>query len=157
MMKNSKFQFFNSLKSHEVITDKLNRKKVKIFVYKGKPVASKEFTDGTDRSDRRLRLFRLKVDFLGLKNEISVENLIAVKEFVESVDIDHTILEYIFSQFFDRREKARKLIAPLLEVYDSAKEGQLIGDITLDYSDFEKFVKFLSFITTEPMKRDVNL
>ena len=143
------------LKSHEVLKDELGRKKIRLYVYKGNPVASRELTE-TDRQDKKLRLFRLKVDFLEITDKVSVDMLV-VKDHIEELDIDHTLLEHIFSQFFDRKEKARALIRPLLEVYDSAKPGQLIGDITLDYDHFLKMANYIAFLVREPIKKEIQI
>ena len=146
-----KAQTKKQLKSHELLTDNLKRKRIRIYLYKGEPIASKELVE-TDVSDKKLRLIRIRVDFMQLRDNISID-MLTVKDNIEQLDIDFKLLEQFFRRYFDSYQM-RKLFAPLIDLYDYANTGDLIGDITLEYHQFIELVNFLEFLLKEPLKND---
>ena len=142
------------MKSHELLVDSLKRRKVRLYFYKGQPIAGRELTE-TDVFSKKLRLIRLKVDFMSLKDFVSID-MLTVKDNIEQLDIDFSLLELFFKRYFDRWQMAR-LFAPLIEVYDASSEGALIGDITFEYQQYLELVNFLEFLLKEPLKTDTPL
>ena len=139
------------LKSHELLTDNLKRRKIKIYLYKGTPIASRELIE-TDVSNKKLRLVRIRVDFMKLYDKVSIDMLV-VKDNIETIDIDLRYLELFFKRYFDRWLLV-KLFAPIVEKHDALPPGSLIGELVLEYGQFVEFVKFLEFMLREPLTHD---
>ena len=141
----------NELKSHEVLTDSLKRKKIKLFLYKGIPVASKELTE-TDVSYKKLRLVRIKVDFMQLSNNVSIDMLV-VKDNIEHIDIDLSYIELFLKRHFDQWA-VNKILTPIIEKHDAFPYGALVGVLVLPYHQYLDFVNFIEYMLHEPLKND---
>jgi len=139
------------LKSHELLTDDLKKRKIKLYLYKGIPVASREFVE-TDVSNKKVRLIRIKVDFMKLSNRLSID-MLTVKDNIETIDIDLQYLELFFKKYFDQWMLV-KLFTPIVERHDALPVGSLVGTVTLEYGQFIDFVKFLEFMLREPLVND---
>ena len=160
MGKDKKVQYENTevkvsspkvMKSHDFLMDSLKRRRIRLYLYKGQPIAGRELAE-TDVSAKKLRLIRIKVDFMQLSDKVSID-MLAVKDNIEQVDIDFSLLELFFKRYFDKWQMAR-LFSPLLDVYDISPPGAKIGDITLEYGQYLELVSFLEFLLKEPLKND---
>jgi hypothetical protein len=139
------------LKSHELLTDSLKRKKVRIFLFKGLPVASRELIE-TDVSSKKLRLVRLFIDFMQLKDKVSID-MLTVKDNIEQIDIDLSLLEFFLRRHYDKWVVTR-ILTPIVERHDAGKIGDIIGSLTLEYHQYLDLVKFLEHLLKEPLKTD---
>jgi len=139
------------LKSHELLTDEVKRKKVRIFMFKGMPIASRELVE-TDVSHKKVRLVRLLIDFMQLKQNVSVD-MITVKDNIEQLDIDLSYIELFLKRHFDKWSNAR-ILNPIIEKHDVANIGDVIGSLTFEYHMYLDFVKFIEFMLKEPLKND---
>jgi len=139
------------LKSHDLILDKLKNRKIRLYLYKGQPLASRELTE-TDNQGKKLRLIRLRIDFMQIKDKVNVADL-AIKDNIETVDIDLRYLEIFLKRYFDEWQ-LRRLLTPIVEKHDALPIGALVGKLVLDYGQYIQLVKFLEFMLQEPIKND---
>lgn len=125
-------------------------KVVLVQIYKGVSLADYE-----NYINNRLIMFRLKVKIReNIKNFIPIQ-LEQLIEVVEHTDIDIELLETFLKSKW-KKSSVMKFLSPLREVYFSAKPGDLIGELEMDFSTFKDLLRYLHILNYETFyKEDV--
>ena len=123
-----------------------SKARIKLFMYKGNSISRQEHV-----MLNRLLMFRLQLKLEGkLANYMPLPYMM-VKETVQNVDIDFTLLD----MFFRRKHtkwKVLKLLGPIREKYFGTKIGEYIGTVFMDYYEFMDFTNYITFLSHEPIK-----
>ena len=125
----------------------------KVLFLKGCSVAEPELYE-----NQKLIMLRLKVrlqDNLGKYTQIP-KHLQSLVDNVESIDIDFSLIEKFLNLKWSRQAIV-KLFSTLLDVYQQAKEGDILGEIEMDYTTFEEFMVFLKVLCFETFIKDENI
>jgi len=125
----------------------------KVLFLKGRSVAEPELYE-----NQKLIMLRLKVrlqDNLGKYTQIP-KHLQSLVDNVESIDIDFSLIEKFLNLKWSRQAIV-KLFSTLLDVYQQAKEGDILGEIEMDYTTFEEFMVFLKVLCFETFIKDENI
>jgi len=125
-------------------------KVVLVQIYKGVSLADYE-----NYINNKLIMFRLKVKIKeNIKNFIPIQ-LEQLIEIVEHTDIDIELLETFLKSKW-KKSSVIKFLSPLREVYFSAKPGDLIGELEMDFSTFKDLLRYLHILNYETFyKEDV--
>jgi hypothetical protein len=142
------------------IFDKVsNRVKVKLVIFKGDTIAGRELTQ-TDNVDKKLRMIKIKTTFIDeIHKLIEPIDGIQAREVIEDVNIDYNLLYKFFIKEFGKyvADKISNQIIDKLDDDKRFKSGDKILELTLDYDDFIKLVKFLSILVNDFENKKVNI
>lgn len=146
--KNTVMIKYESQKGYTIDIDSLNRKKVKIYFYKGTSLADVE-----NIITGKLLMVRVKIQFVGdLSKYIPIDGLVS-RNIVEGVDIDFYLIEHFFLLKMEKYHVTR-LLTPLWEMCKYKKIGEFIGSITIDYEKFTSLVTYLQYLSFETFRRE---
>jgi len=98
-------------------------------------------------------MFRLKLKMEGKLADYMPIPYMVVKDTIESVDLDFTLLD----MFFRRKRtkwKVLKLLGPIREKYFGVNIGDYIGTVFMNYHEFLDFTNYISFLSHEPIKNE---
>jgi len=134
-------------KGFEIEEDKLKRKKVKLYIFKGVSYGEAEKFD-----NYTLKMIRLKIKFTDDLSKYLPVNM-AVKELLETLDVDIELFEMFLHKFYSKPTVSH-IVGPIKELYKVKPIGSLLKVMELEYHQFEYLVKFLKYLCYEGLTKE---